>query len=86
MTEPQLADAPANEPVDANIRMLRALPAPVFTVAYGAVLIGLIIGGIVLADTASSHEDAPRASASRCGRSTQWKRAWTTSTPPCALT
>ncbi|WNI12621.1 hypothetical protein RIU96_10465 [Corynebacterium sp. Z-1] len=59
MTEPQLADAPANEPVDANTRLLRALPAPVFTVAYGAVLIGLIAGGIVLADTASSHEDAP---------------------------
>ncbi|WP_165164180.1 hypothetical protein [Corynebacterium qintianiae] len=58
MTEQSLDDAPSDAPVDANTRLLRALPAPVFTVAYGAIVIALIAGAVVLADNASSQESA----------------------------
>ena len=44
---------------DANTRLVRALPAPVFTLVYGAVVIGLIAGGVVLADAAETDQAAP---------------------------
>lgn len=69
------ADAPVDTGVDAgagaasatcadptsntNTRLLRALPAPVFTLAYGALIIAVVTGGIFLVDKVSSAEGSP---------------------------
>ena len=51
-------DAPVERTADANTRLVRALPAPVFTVVYGAIVISLVTGGIFLVDKVSSAEES----------------------------
>lgn len=50
-------DVSVERTIDANTRLVRALPAPVFTVIYGAIVIGLVTGGIFLVDKVSSAEE-----------------------------